>query len=349
MDQGGFEPGTFSEERFGGSSIHENSRRGTDEENLLTMKGLAVQQLLPLPFGPHTPDFLDYYADADGSSLSNVLEWTDGSFENLGVVEGWVAMTGDLRKDVFGEIITHVKAGGDDWYAYMSTMMGSSTEFYPGGAGYRELFEEVVGRDSRRLSNPTELVFHHSATAGTDGGRATERITLARDGHSYHFTIYKDGSIDHCIPIDFRHIGSNDKNSNSIGISFENLGNQVEHARLSHVTDPAHWDGANTDGEFDGTSILVGPNGTRGPWDPYTVRQYNACFWLVCILKVLRPSLSRIVTHASYRTSKQDVGPNFLYYNYLNTESSNAFALPEFADRPGAMDFFKRILTWTPS
>ena len=308
------------------------------------MKGLAVKQLLPIPFGSATPQFLEIYEDATGDSLNNNLTWTDGDFSILGNIESWIGNT-DASKSVFTEIVNHVKAGGANWSSYISTMMGSSYEFFPDGVGYRAMFSEVVGRDSRELTNPTELVFHHSATAGSDGGRATERITLGRDGHSYHFTIYKDGSIDHCIPIDFRHIGSNNKNSNSIGISFENLGNQVEHARLSHVTNPAHWDGANAEGEFDGNSLLVGTNGHRGPWDPYTIQQYKSCFWLVCLLKVFRPSLTTIVTHASYRTSKQDVGPNFLYYNHMSTERSNEFD----GSRPGPMHFFRRILTWTPS
>ena len=335
LEAGGFTPGAWAD--ADDASIHANSRRATDEEEgVLNINGLAVRQLFCLeavcPGG-----FLQAPAPANRNirSLANEnWEWQSADLSYVRI--GEFSYDGGSSNPTYSAIIDHVKSGHSSArHAFTSTFSGT-----PFMGTYTPVFDIVVGRSSSLLSSPTTIVFHHTATAGSDGGRATERGTLARKGHSYHFTIYKDGSVDHAIPVDYRHVGSNNHNSDSIGISFENLGNQVEHANLSHETDASKWDGANAAGDFNASSVLVGPNGTRGPWDPFTAEQLDSAFALVSFLKIVRPTLSTIITHSSYRVKKQDTGPNLNAYRPTMTRSTAA--------KPSPMAFFRKILTFTP-
>lgn len=333
LEGGGFSPGAWAD--GDDASIHANSRRATDEETqILNINGLAARQL----FYPEDKEYFRVWPAARGATLralrSRDWEWQSADLSYVRIEE--FSYGGGLLNPTYSAIIDHVKSGHTNARHAFTSTFGSGT---PAMGTYTPIFDIVVGRDSSLLSSPTTIVFHHSATAGRDS-RATERGTLAKAGYSYHFTIYQDGSIDHAIPIDYRHIGSNNHNSDSIGISFENLGNQVDYAHLSHETDASKWDGANADGEFNGSSVLVGPNGTRGPWEPFTTEQLDSAFALVSFLKIIRPTLSTIITHSSYRERKQDTGPNLNAYQPDMSASTAA--------KPSPMAFFKKILTFIP-
>ena len=120
---------------------------------------------------------------------------------------------------------------------------------------------------------------------------------LGRRGLSYHYLIAKDGTKTLLIDPDYIAWHGGNDNSQFIGISLVNLGNDIASVNMPDATPQEEW------------VRLHG--GVYGTWEPYTTAQENTLVALVSELKAKYPTIEYINGHEDNAAQKYDPGPLF--------------------------------------